>query len=62
MLGVDAPVLQDKVPLAVVVKVEVPSQLSTTVTLGADGVVLGDALLNEADAAEVQLPLVALAA
>ncbi|MNR62271.1 hypothetical protein D3C85_1842490 [compost metagenome] len=44
MLDVVAPVLHNNVPMAVVDKVDVPSQLSTTVTLGADGVVLGAAV------------------
>jgi hypothetical protein len=37
------PVLHNKVPVAVVVNVEVPSQLFTTFTTGAVGVVLGAA-------------------
>jgi hypothetical protein len=35
--------LHNKVPVAVVDKVDVPLQLSTTVTTGVDGVVFGDA-------------------
>ena len=35
-------VFQSKIPEAVVNKVDVPSQLSTTVTVGAAGVVFGD--------------------
>jgi putative N-acetylmannosamine-6-phosphate epimerase len=36
--------LHSSVPVAVVDKVDVPLQLSTTVTTGVDGVVLGDAM------------------
>ena len=39
-----SPVLQSKVPVAAVESVEVPSQLSTTVTTGVAGVVLGAAV------------------
>jgi hypothetical protein len=41
---VDSPVLQSNVPVAAVVRVEVPSQLSVTDTTGAAGVVLGAAV------------------
>ncbi len=44
ILGVATPVLHNNVPGAIVDKVEVPSQLSTTVTLGVGGVVLGAAV------------------
>ncbi|PHN95846.1 hypothetical protein CSC81_18305, partial [Tenacibaculum discolor] len=44
ILAVLSPVLHNNVPLAVVLKVLVPSQLSTTVTTGADGVVFGAAV------------------
>ena len=40
ILEVIAPLLHNNVPVAVVLKVDVPSQLSTTVTTGADGVVI----------------------
>jgi putative N-acetylmannosamine-6-phosphate epimerase len=42
--GVVALLLHSKVPVAVVDNVDVPLQLSTTVTTGVDGVVLGDAM------------------
>ena len=38
-----APVLQCKLPAALVVRVDVPLQLSTTCTVGADGVVFNTA-------------------
>jgi putative N-acetylmannosamine-6-phosphate epimerase len=41
---VEAPVLHNKVPVAIVDNVEVPLQLSTTFTTGVDGVVLGAAV------------------
>jgi hypothetical protein len=44
MLDVVAPLLHNKVPGAVVDNVEVPSQLSTTVTDGAVGAVCGAAV------------------
>ena len=44
MLDVEAPVLHSSVPAAVVDKVEVPLQLLTTVTAGAEGIVLGAAV------------------
>ena len=40
---VDSPVFQSNDPVALVERTEVPSQLSTTVTTGVDGVDLGDA-------------------
>jgi len=40
---VDSPVFHNNVPVALVDNTEVPSQLSTTVTTGVDGVDLGDA-------------------
>ena len=40
-----APLLQSKVPVAVVDKSEVPSQSSKSLTTGVDGVVLGEAVL-----------------
>ena len=43
MLAVVSVVLHNKTPVAVVDKVDVPLQLSITVTTGVDGVVLGDA-------------------
>ena len=44
MVLVVAPVLHKILPTALVDKVEVPLQLSVTVTTGADGVVLGEAV------------------
>jgi hypothetical protein len=44
MLEVEAPVLHSSVPPAVVDKVDEPSQLLTTVTEGAAGIVLGAAV------------------
>ena len=43
MEGVVSPVLHCKVPEAVVDKVEVPLQLFTTVTAGAEGIAIGAA-------------------
>ena len=40
-----APVLHNNIPVAAVVNVDVPSQLSTKVTTGAAGVVFGAAVL-----------------
>lgn len=45
---VDSPVFHNKVPVALVDSTDVPSQLSTTVTAGADGVDLGDAIPDPA--------------
>ena len=42
------PVLHSKLPPAVVDKVDVPSQLFTTVTTGADGTTLGAAMPDPA--------------
>ena len=44
----DEPLLQSNVPVAFVDKVDVPLQLSTTVTDGAVGVVFGDAVPDPA--------------
>ena len=44
MLDAVSPVLQSKLPAAKVANVDVPSQLSTTVTTGVAGVVLGAAI------------------
>ena len=43
-----SPVLHNKVPAAVVDKVDVPLQLSVTLTVGADGVVFGAAVPDPA--------------
>jgi len=44
MDGVEAPLLHNNVPVAVVESVDVPLQLSTTVTVGAAAVVFGEAV------------------
>jgi putative N-acetylmannosamine-6-phosphate epimerase len=44
MEAVDAPVLHNNVPVAVVDNEDVPLQLLTTFTVGVDGVVFGDAV------------------
>ena len=51
------PLLQSNVPVALVDKVEVPSQLSVTLTDGAAGVVFGDAI---PDPAKLVQPLAVL--
>ena len=57
IVEVFAPVLHNNVPVALVDKVEVPSQLSVTLTDGAAGVVFGDAI---PDPAKLVQPLAVL--